>query len=466
MSDLKLTSKYAWRDIPRQTLPRRPAAERVADFLEVAGLYDEQTVREQASRCVQCPDPTCVQGCPLCNPIPEWLRLAADGRFLEAADVLGAATNLPEICARTCPTERLCEGECLLHDPVSIRSIEHFLVEYAIAHGKAESNVRPPNGLKVAVVGAGIGGLACADELAKMGYAATVFDSAATAGGLLLQGLAPFKLDRYVLERRMEILRRRGVAFQLGAGLWTDVTLNQLRAGFDAVYLGFDSRKARALAIPGSNLPGVVQALAFILQGSDPNETDAPPIEVTGQRVVVIGGGDTAMECLRTAIRRGAASVAGVYRREESDLPCSRAEFEEALEEGAKFRFCAAPVALAGTDRVARLRCLRTQPLRPEEQPPRQFEPVPGTEFEIEADCVVTALGFDPLPCPRAGDWSELAVNERGGVIVDAKQQTSIPRVFAGGDIVRGPLTLLESVREARSAAASIDGCLSAGRRF
>ena len=328
-----LNSKYAWRELAHKGLPKRSASERVADFLEIYGLYDEATAREQASRCIQCPNPSCVTGCPLCNPIPQWMLLTAEGRFLEAAAVLGSATNLAEICARVCATDRMCEGSCILNgvsEPVAIGAIEQFLGEYALAHGHAAPRVAPPNGLRVAVVGSGPGGLACADELAKRGYAVTVFDSALVPGGLLVNGTPAFRLDKSIVQRRVEILQKRGVVFRLGLKLIEDITLGQLRDQFDAVFLGFDSRKARSLAIPGADLQGVVQALPFILQKITPVPLEWPPIEVEGKRVIVIGAGDTAMDCLRTAIRCGAREAVCIYRRDEADMPCGRHEYENA----------------------------------------------------------------------------------------------------------------------------------------
>ena len=312
--------KYAWRELAHKGLPKRSASERVADFLEIYGLYDEATAREQASRCIQCPNPSCVTGCPLCNPIPQWMLLTAEGRFLEASAVLGSATNMAEICARVCPTDRLCEGSCILNgvsEPVSIGAIEQFLAEYAFAHGHADASTAPPNGLRVAVVGSGPGGLACADELARRGYAVTVFDSALVPGGLLVNGTPAFKVERSIVQRRIEILQKRGVVFRLGVKLDENLTFGELRAGFDAVFLGFDSRKARPLEIPGADLQGVVQALPFILQKITPVPLELPPIEVSGKRVVVLGAGDTAMDCLRTAIRCGAREAVCVYRRDE-----------------------------------------------------------------------------------------------------------------------------------------------------
>lgn len=464
----KMNSKYAWRELAREGLPQRSATDRVADFLEIHGLYDEETAREQASRCIQCPNPTCVSGCPLCNPIPQWMQLTAEGRFLEAAAVLGSVTNMAEICTRICPSDQLCEHSCILDsvsEPVSIQAIERFLADYAIRHGQTETATAPPNGLKVAVVGSGPGGLACADDLARAGCAVTIIDSDLVPGGLLVNGIPAFKLNRSLVERRLEILRKRGVKMRLGVKLWEDVTLGQLRSEFDAVYLGLDSRQARPLEVPGAGLRGVMQALPFLLQKSTAVPLDLPPIGVEGKRVTVIGGGDTAMDCLRTALRYGAREAVGVYRREAADMPCGRSEYEAALEEGARFVFQAAPVAVAddGRGQVRAVRLARTEVgLASGEMGSgggagrRVFTPVAGSEFELETDLVILALGFDPLPCPHSGDFGELAVNEWGGLVVDEKQRTSLAGVFAGGDVVRGPTPVLYTVRDGRRAAAGI----------
>lgn len=481
-----LNSKHAWRELGRQGLPERPAGERAADFLEIYGLYDEATAREQASRCIQCPDPSCVSGCPLCNPIPQWLQLTAEGRFLEAAAVLNSATNMAEICARLCPSDHLCEGACLLNsksDPVPIQALEQFLLEYAFAHGQVDAATAPPNGRKVAVVGSGPTGLVCAEELATQGFGVTVFDSTMVPGGLLVNSMPAFKLDQSLLQRRLELLKRRGIVFRLGVKLWEgagaggeginseegkarrveQITIGQLRAEYDAVFLGLDSRKARPLEIAGADLCGVVPALPFLWQKLTPMSLGLPPMVVAGKRVVVLGGGDTAMDCLRAAIRYGAREAICAYRREEADMPCGRREYRNAVEEGAQFVFCAAPVAVLGDGQgqVTGLRFVRTKLGAADGDGPRPFLVQPRTEFELGADWVVAALGFEPLPCPPTEDFSGLARNAWGGLAVDKRQMTSLPGVFAGGDLVRGPGNLLEAVREGRRAGEQIGIFLS-----
>lgn len=454
-------SKYGWREIARQGQPTRPAKERVFDFHEISGCYDEATAREQASRCIQCPNPACVGGCPLCNPIPEWMALTAEGRFLEAATILEAATNLADICVRLCPNERLCEETCLLNgvsDPVAIADIEQFLTQYAVTHGLADTSTPPPNGLRVAVIGSGPGGLACAEALAGHGFAVTVFDSSLVPGGLLVNGMPPFKLEKSVVERRLETLRKRGVSFELGMTLGKELGLQDLRSRFDAVYLGFDSRLARPLEIPGAHLSGVVQGMALLLQRRAPAPLDLGPIELKNQRVLVIGGGDTAMYCLRTALRSGARETVCLYRREAQDMPCTPHDYQQALEEGAQFIFHAAPVEILGNaaGHVRSLRALRTEMGESLPGAGRPFKAKAGSEFEIEIDWVVAALGFMPQPCIHSGDFSSLAVNDWGGLVVDDNQMTNIPGVYAGGDIVRGPCLALHAVRDARRAASCI----------
>ena len=461
-----MNSKYAWREVAREGLPKRSASQRAADFLEIYGLYDEATAQEQASRCIVCPNPNCVRGCPLCNPIPAWMQLTAEGRFLEAAALLGSSTSMAEICARLCPSDHLCEGACLLDcvsEPVSIRALEQFLVEYAFRHGKLDAATAPPNGKKVAVVGSGPGGLACAEELARKGYSITIFDSDLVPGGLLINGVPAFKVDRSIIQRRIDLLKQCGVIFRLGVMLWEEVSLGQLRADFSAVFLCTDWRKARPLQIPGAELNGVVQALPFLLQKKTALALDLHPFDVAGKRVVVLGGGDTALDCARAALRYGASQTLCMYRREESEMPCGKQEFRCAVEEGVQFVFRAAPVAVLGNGagQVTGLRAIRTQP-GPIDQTGRQsFQLRPGGQFVVEADWVIPALGFDSVPFADVPGSAELARNEWGGLRVDGNQMTSIAGLFAGGDLVSGPSPLLHTVRDARRAAVHIDTFIS-----
>lgn len=438
----------------------RSATARLAEFLEIYGPYDEESARAEASRCLQCPETFCVAGCPLGNRIPEWLQLTAEGHFLEAATLIQSANNLPEICAGPCPTEELCQSACVLNgrgDPVAISALARFLNDYAFTHGAA-APVAPPNGLRVAVLGSGPGGLACADELAGHGYAVTVYDTWAVPGGFLANGAPALALEETALLRRIEQLRRRGVEFLHGVRLGEDVTLDELRGRFDAVFLGFGAQQARPLGVPGADLQGVCQALTYLL----PHVTSPPPplprLSVAGRRVVVLGGGDTAMECLHRTLREGAASAHCVYRRDAARLPASRHEYKTACDAGATFTWSAQPVAVLGNagGAVVAVRCQRTRTGPPGADGRPAVELVPGSDFEVPADIVLVAFGFDPVPHPLGSELALLARRSDGRLRVDADLMTSEPGLFAGGELVRGPGLVVHDVRDGRRAATSI----------
>ena len=462
-------AKYAWFELPAAAPPKRSATDRLADFLEVYGPYDEATAREQASRCLQCPEPLCVQGCPLGSRIPEWLLLTAEGHFLEAAALTRSANNLAEICAQVCPEDELCEGACLLNgkaEAVSISAIERFLNEYAFTHGAVDNPPAKPNGLAVAVLGSGPGGLACADELASRGYAVTVFETQPLLGGLLVNGIPALKLERSAVERRIELLRRRGVRFQIGTEAGREINLRAVRDRFDAVFLGFDAQRAHRLEVPGADLKGVSQALPFIIHHVTDVPLDVPPPEVKGRRVVVLGGGDTALDCARTALRGGAVEVRCLYRRDRANLPANPRAYENALAEGVKFDFLTVAVEVLG-DRdgtVTGIRCVRTRLETPDASGRPRPVPVAGSEFTLPADVVLIAYGFDPLPHRAWTDYLELAQTEVGRLRVDENQMTSLPGVFAGGTIVRGPSPVVYAVRDGRRAAQAIHHYLASKR--
>jgi glutamate synthase (NADPH/NADH) small chain len=463
-------ARYAWREVDRAEQPKRGAGERITDFHEIYSLFDEATIREQAARCVQCAEPACVAGCPLHNRIPEWLALAAEGRYLEAADISRQTSSMPEICPRVCPQERLCENACVIQardEPVCVGAIEKFINEYALAHGGGEVPVAPPNGKRVAVVGSGPGGMACADQLSQLGYAVTVFESEALAGGLLLFGIPAFKLEKEVVERRVNILRRQGVEFKTGVMVGRDVTLTRLREEFSAVFLGIGALKPKPAGVPGDDLKGVIQGLPFLAQKNAPIALGLPPVEVAGKRVVVLGGGDSAMDCLRTAIRCGAADTVCVYRRDLANMPGSRKEYANALEEGARFMFLTNPVALEGNAEggVTTVHCVRMELGEPDASGRRSPKQVAGSEFTLAADLVLIAYGFDPVPFPPESDLSQIEVNSWGATKVDEHQRTNIPGVFAGGDVVRGPSLVVHAVRDGRKAAEAIHRYLESGTK-
>jgi glutamate synthase (NADPH/NADH) small chain len=464
-------SKHNWRYIARAMPPKRDAAERICDFDEIYGLFDEATARAQASRCINCPDPQCVtNGCPLANRIPEWLALTAEGRFLEAAALSRSTSNMPEICSRVCPQDRLCEGACILNaraDPVSIGAVEKFINEYAFAHEELNGAVAPPNGMNVAVVGSGPGGMACADELAKLGYAVTIFEAQSRPGGLLVNGIPSFKLEKEIVERRFNLLRRRGVTVRCNIKVGRDVPLTNLREKFDAIYLAIGAQKPKALDIPGAKLCGAFHALPFLVQKNLGQIMDGSLVKVRGKRVAVLGGGDTAMDCLRTALRSGAREATCIYRRDLENMPGSRREYLNAVEEGARFMFLTNPVALYGNSNceVSEARCVRMELGEPDANGRRKPQPIPGSEFSVPADVVLIAYGFDPVPIFAAGNSDKIEINKWGGVIVDENQMTSVPGIFAGGDLVRGPDLVVRAVRDSRKASGGIHRYLSAKPR-
>jgi glutamate synthase (NADPH) small chain len=462
----EVEARLAWRLLTRVDPPKRPAAERAKDFFEISGRLDEATARRQASRCIQCPEASCKVGCPLANHIPEWLALTAEGRFLEAAELSRATSNMPEICARICPQEKLCEGACILNgkaEPVAIGAIEQFINEYAFARDAVRPVRVPPNGKCVAVVGSGPAGLSCADELARFGYAVTVFEAQQLPGGLLVNGIPAFKLEKHVVQRRIDLLKRSGVEFRLGMRVGEAIDLSYLRAHYDAVFLGIGAMKAKPLDIPGAHLPGVWQGMPFLIEKNVPGSNETPAIEVAGKQVVVLGGGDTAMDCLRTALRCRAARVTCLYRRDLVNMPGARKEYISAVEEGAQFRFLANPIVLLDDchGAVRAVRCEQMELGAPDAGGRRQPRSVPNSEFEVPADLVLVAYGFDPVPFPPDSELSQIKVHPWGGFVVDRNQMTNIPGVFAGGDLVRGASLVVHAVRDARKAAQAIHDYLA-----
>jgi len=445
--------------LPHIPIPKRPPQERIRDFGEVTLTYTPEQAVAEASRCVECTKPPCVKACPLRNPIKDWLVLTAQERFIEAAHLSRTTSAMPEICGRICPQDRLCEEACIVgvkHAPVAIGAIEKFINEYAIAReGLPLPAVAAPSGHRVAVVGSGPAGLACAEELVKRGHHVTVYEASPRPGGLLRYGIPGFKLEKPVVERRTEYLARLGVEFVCGTRVGTDLTLEELRAGgFDAVYLATGATTPKRPALPGMELEGIVDALPFLIRNNV--EEGEPEDDLTGRRVVVLGGGDTAMDCLRTARRLGAASVTCVYRRDEANMPGSRREVLAAREEGVVFEWLKAPVRFLddGAGGVRGIECIHMELGEPDEDGRRRPVPVPDSNFEIEADLVILAFGFDGSPVPaRDGPaltrWGTYVVNEDG--------MTTVPGVFAGGDVVRGADLVTTALADGRTAADAID---------
>jgi glutamate synthase (NADPH/NADH) small chain len=461
--------KYTWRDVVRTEAPKRSVGDRIADFRAVYRPYDEATASEQASRCIQCPNPSCVSACPLAMPIPDLLRLTADRQFTEAAKLLFENQSMPELFVHVCAGERMCEAACMLSDkaePVSISSISRFILDYGWKNGLFEPPASEPKGQRVAVVGSGLCGLVAADELSRAGYEVTVFDAYRKPGGRLVNGLPGFRVDRELIERRVRLLERRGVQFRTGMVCGRDLKLGELRRDFDAVFFGLGRANPVKLEIPGARLHGVRQAYPFVLRNTSDITLKTPPVSVQGRRVVVLGGGETAVDALRVAIRCGASGAVCVYRRNIRELSASPREIANAEEEGARFITFAQAVEIVGNEQgyATHVRCVRTAPGAPDSTGRSTVSPVAGSEFDVPADVVFVAYGYEPPKLTQVDEFSELAFNDKGFLIVDNDLMTNLPGVFAGGSVVRGSIPLVTIVHDSCQAAKSIDRYLSARR--
>ena len=449
---------------------KREAVERRQDFLEIYQDYASKAAAEQASRCSQCGVPFCQVHCPLHNNIPDWLMLTAQGRLDEAYELAQATNNFPEICGRICPQDRLCEGNCVIekagHGTVTIGSIEKYITDMAWEKGWVQP-VRPPRerGQSVAIIGAGPAGLAGAEELRRHGYQVHVYDRYDRVGGLLVYGIPNFKLEKEVVQRRAQLLADSGVVYHLNFEVGRDASLAELRARHDAVLIATGVYKARDLQLPDAGLGQVVQALDYLIASNrkglgDPvPEFDDGTLSATGKRIVVIGGGDTAMDCVRTAVRQGASSVRCLYRRDRDNMPGSRREVANAEEEGVIFDWLAAPEAIVGDGGVSAVRASRVHLGMPDASGRQTPQNIPGSSFQVEADIVIKALGFDPEDLPGLFGEPELAVTRWGTVKADFRNlKTNLDGVFVAGDILRGASLVVWAVRDGRDAAQAIHG--------
>jgi glutamate synthase (NADPH/NADH) small chain len=463
-----MTDKYMqFLDIPRKDPDKLPVEVRIKEFREIYAQYGADAAGQQAGRCLSCGNPFCEWKCPVHNYIPNWLALINEGKLFEAAELSHQTNSLPEMCGRICPQDRLCEGACTLNDgigAVSIGSIEKYITDEAFKQGwKPDmSNVLRTN-KRVAVVGAGPAGLACADVLVRNGVMPVVFDRYSKIGGLLTFGIPPFKLEKDVVEKRREIMEGMGVEFRLNVDVGRDITFQRLTEEFDAVFLGMGTYTYVKGGFAGEDLPGVHEALPYLISNINRelgiDDASNPFIDMRDKRVVVLGGGDTGMDCNRTAIRQGAASVACTYRRDEDNMPGSRRDYKNSKEEGVTFLFNRQPVEIIGSDRVQGVKLVETRLGRPGPRGRRVPEVVPGTEETIEADAVIVAFGVLPSP----PDWfmqQQIALHATGRVRVSAapttRFQTTNPKVFAGGDMVRGSDLVVTAVFEGREAAQGI----------
>lgn len=465
---LKFTS------LERETPSIRNPGERRRDFDEIYQRFAEDHAASQASRCSQCGVPFCQDHCPLGNNIPDWLKMVAEGRLEEAYAISSATNNMPEVCGRICPQDRLCEGSCVIeqsgHGTVTIGAVEQYITELAWDNGWVKP-VRPhiERAQSVGIIGAGPGGLAAAEELRREGFQVTVYDRYDRVGGLMIYGIPNFKLEKEVVERRTKHLRDSGVQFRMNFEIGRDAALADLRADHGAVLIATGVYKARDLICPGSGNEGVVAALDYLTAsnrkglGDEVADFESGALNATGKKVVVIGGGDTAMDCVRTAVRQGATSVSCLYRRDRRNMPGSAREVANAEQEGVVFEWLAAPKAILGdAERVTGLRAARMELGAADATGRRAPVEIAGSEFDLEADLVIKALGFEPEDAPSLFGAPELKVTARGTIKANpVTLETSLPRVYAAGDIVRGASLVVWAIRDGREAATAITKALS-----
>ncbi len=455
-------------DLPQATPEKRGAETRRADFDEIYALYTAAGAASQASRCSQCGVPYCQIHCPVHNNIPDWLMLTAEGRLEEAYEVAAATNNMPEICGRICPQDRLCEGNCVIeqsgHGTVTIGSVERYITDTAFERGW----VKPPApareiGRSVGIIGAGPAGLAAAEQLRRRGYRVDVYDRHDRMGGLLVYGIPNFKLEKTVVARRVALLEAGGIVFHRGFEVGRDASLAEIRERHDAVLIATGVYRARDIQVPGGGLGNIVPALDYLIASNRKGLGDAVPafddgrLDAAGKEVVVIGGGDTAMDCVRTAVRQGAKSVTCLYRRDRENMPGSRREVQYAEEEGVRFAWLATPEAFVGDRTVAGVRALRIHLGVPDAAGRQTPEPIEGSSFVTGADLAIKALGFDPEDLPTLFGAPGLEVTRWGTVRIDYRtMMTAIDGVFAAGDIVRGASLVVWGIRDGRDAAAAI----------
>ena len=464
--------------VERAMPDKRAAAERAEDFDEIYDAFPVKAAEVQAARCSQCGVPFCQQGCPLSNNIPDWLRLAAQDRLEEAWQVSSATNNMPEICGRICPQDRLCEGICTIeqseHGTVTIGAIEKFITDTAWEKGWIKP-IAPPRerDQSAGIIGAGPAGLAAAEQLRRKGYQVTIYDAYDRGGGLLVYGIPGFKLEKDVVERRIKNLKDSGITFSFNTRVGEDVELKELRTRHDTVLIATGVYAAKDLKCPGSSATGVFPALEYLTAsnrkglGDDVAAFDDGTLNAEGKRVVVIGGGDTAMDCVRTAIRQGAKSVICLYRRDRSNMPGSQREVVNAEEEGVVFEWLASPEAILDTKagKVKAVRAARMKLGEPDASG-RQSPVKTGETFDLKADMVIKALGFDPEDLPQLFDEPALTVNRWGAVRVDYKtMETSLPGVYAAGDIVRGASLVVWAIKEGRDAAEAMHQAMRAAAK-
>ncbi len=462
-----MSNNFQFIELPRIDPPKTESRIRISHWKEIYGQFDSETAPHQADRCLACGNPYCEWKCPVHNYIPNWLKLVAEGNLFEAAELSHQTNSLPEICGRVCPQDRLCEGACTLNDgfgAVTIGSIEKYITDEAVKQGwKPDLSKVIATDKKVAIIGAGPAGLACADILARNGVKAVVYDRNCEIGGLLTFGIPSFKLEKEVIRVRRKLLESMGVEFVLNTEIGKDIPFQTLLDKYDAVFLGMGTYTYMEGGFPGEDLAGVYKALPYLIGNIKHNENwqvEADEfINLKGKTVVVLGGGDTAMDCNRTAIRQGAKSVTCAYRRDEANMPGSKREVANAKEEGVQFLWNRQPIGIVGEHHAEGVKVVRTELGPADAKGRRSPQVVVGSEEVIKADAVVLAFGFRPSPAPWFADFGiEITANGRIQASENSEFmfQTTNPKVFAGGDMVRGSDLVVTAVFEGRKAAEGI----------
>ena len=454
--------------IGQQNPPKRDVDTRKSDFNEIYGDFINQKAQDQSSRCSQCGVPFCQVHCPLSNNIPDWLKLTAEGRLKEAYELSQSTNNMPEVCGRICPQDRLCEGNCVIeqsgHGTVTIGSVEKYITDNAWEKGWVKPiDVKYEKDQSVGIIGAGPAGLAAAEQLRLNGYKITVYDRYDRAGGLLIYGIPNFKLEKYVVERRTKLLKDGGIKFVQNFEVGKDATLAQLRKKHDAILIATGVYKPREIELPGNDLENIFPAMEFLTAsnkkglGDKVELFDKGILNAEGKNVIVIGGGDTAMDCVRTSVRQNAKSVKCIYRRDKENMPGSAREVANAEEEGVEFVWLSSPKEFKGKNKIENLVVDQIKLGEPDESGRRKPEIKEGSAFEIKADMVIKALGFDPENLPLLFDAHELQVTRWGTIKTDFDtMETNLKGVFAAGDIVRGASLVVWAIKDGRDAASSI----------
>jgi len=458
--------------IGQQTPPKREVETRKDDFNEIYKEFIHEKASEQSSRCSQCGVPFCQVHCPLSNNIPDWLKLTAEGRLKEAYELSQNTNNMPEVCGRICPQDRLCEGNCVIeksgHGTVTIGSVEKYITDNAWEQGWVNPiKIKNEKNQSVGIIGAGPAGLAAAEQLRKLGYQITVYDRYDRAGGLLIYGIPNFKLEKYIVERRTKLLNEGGIKFIQNFEVGKDATLDQLREKHDVLLIATGVYKAREVELPGNDLVNIFPAMEFLTAsnkkglGDKVELFDDGSLNTEGKDIVVIGGGDTAMDCVRTSIRQNAKSVKCLYRRDKENMPGSAREVANAEEEGVEFVWLSSPKEFIGINRVEGLVVDKIRLGEPDESGRRKPEVQRNLEFNIKADIVIKALGFDPENLPKLFNSDNLKVTKWGTLKTDFDtMETNLPGVFAAGDIIRGASLVVWAIKDGRDVAANIKNFL------